>query len=55
MLFGTLAFFQYFDAFTAKSLNTMNSLIVLLLNERIRWANNAKIRNKNFNYKKYKE
>jgi cation-transporting P-type ATPase C len=35
--FGTLAFFQYFDAFTAKSLNTINSLIVLLLNERIRW------------------
>lgn len=42
LLFGTLAFFQYFDAFTAKSLNTMNSLMVLLINERIRWtkANN---------------
>ena len=36
IIFGTLAFFQYFDAFTAKSLNTINSLIVLLLNERIR-------------------
>lgn len=35
--FGALSFFQYFDAFTAKSLNTINSLIVLLLNERIRW------------------
>ena len=36
--FGMLAFFQYFDAFTAKSLNTMNSLMVLLINERIRWS-----------------
>jgi len=36
-IFGALAFFQCFDAFTAKSLNTINSLIVLLLNERIRW------------------
>lgn len=37
ILFGTLAFFQYFDAFTAKSINTINSLLVLVLNERIRW------------------
>ena len=36
--FGMLAFFQYFDAFTAKSLNTMNSLMILLINERIRWS-----------------
>ena len=51
LLFGTLAFFQYFDAFTAKSLNTMNSLMVLLLNERIRWSKATKFREKNFNSK----
>ena len=43
MVFGLLAFFQYFDAFTAKSLNTMNSLMVLLLNERIRWSTIDKV------------
>lgn len=32
---GTMAFFGYFDAFTAKSLNTINSIIVLTMNERI--------------------
>ncbi len=37
IVFGALSFFQCFDTFTAKSLNTINSLIVLLLNERIRW------------------
>lgn len=37
IVFGALAFFQYFDAFTAKSLNTINSLVVLLLNRRIGW------------------
>jgi len=48
MIFGTLAFFQYFDAFTAKSLNTMNSLLVLLLNERIRWSKASRIRDENY-------
>lgn len=43
---GGLAFFQYFDAFTAKSLNTINSLIVLLLNQRIHWITP----DKTFNY-----
>lgn len=47
MFFGMLASFQYFDAFTAKSLNTMNSLMVLLLNERIRWSTIEKIRDEN--------
>lgn len=32
---GGLAFFHYFNPFTAKSINTFNSLIVLLLNQRI--------------------
>lgn len=41
--FGILAFFQYFDCFTAKSLNTFNSLLVLLLNERIRWISPDKM------------
>ncbi len=34
-ILGTMAFFGHFDGFTAKSLNTLNSLIVLLLNKRI--------------------
>lgn len=37
-ILGFFALFQYFDAFTAKSLNTLNSLIILFLNERIKWA-----------------
>jgi len=54
LVFGTLAFFQYFDAFTAKSLNTMNSLMVLLINERIRWSTFDKFRDDDtyYNYKK---
>jgi len=51
LLFGTLAFFQYFDAFTAKSLNTMNSLIVLLINERIRWTKANNFWDENIDYK----
>jgi len=47
LFFGTLTFLQYFDAFTAKSLNTMNSLMVLLINERIRWTNANKRPNNN--------
>lgn len=50
-VFGTLAFFQYFDAFTAKSLNTMNSLMVLLLNERIRWTKANSFGEDNTHYK----
>lgn len=34
---GTMAFLGYFDAFTAKSLNTINSIIVLTMNERIKF------------------
>lgn len=37
LILGGFAFFGYFDAFTAKSLNTLNSLIVLLLNKRIEY------------------
>lgn len=36
-VFGILAFISYFDTFTAKSINTMNSLFVLLLNKRIEY------------------
>ena len=50
LFFGALAFFQYFDAFTAKSLNTMNSLMVLLLNERIKWKTLDKYRDEKFYY-----
>lgn len=42
LAFGVLAFFGQFDAFTAKSLNTINSLIVLLLNKRIEYLNPEK-------------
>ena len=45
--FGTLTFLQYFDAFTAKSINTMNSLMVLLINERIRWTKANNFRDEN--------
>ncbi|WDC85667.1 HAD-IC family P-type ATPase [Caloramator sp. mosi_1] len=37
LILGGFAFFGYFDAFTAKSLNTLNSLYVLLLNKRIEY------------------
>lgn len=37
LLFGGLAFAGAIDAFTAKSMNTVNSLIVLLLNKRIEY------------------
>lgn len=37
LLFGGLAFVGGIDAFTAKSLNTVNSLLVLLLNKRIEY------------------
>jgi len=49
--FGTLTFFQYFDAFTAKSLNTMNSLMVLLINERIRWTKANNFDDESIHYK----
>lgn len=35
---GTLAFWGYFNPFTAKSLNTINSILVLILNERIKFV-----------------
>lgn len=40
MTLGTLAFLGFFDPFTAKSLNTINSLLVLILNERIKAHSN---------------
>lgn len=36
--FATMAILQGFNTFTAKSLNTLNSLVILILNERIRWT-----------------
>ena len=36
-LFSVLAFFEVFDAFAAKSLNTLNYLLILILNERIKY------------------
>ncbi|MDP4144575.1 MAG: HAD-IC family P-type ATPase [Bacillota bacterium] len=46
LIFGSLAFFGHFDAFNGKSLNTINTLMVLLLNERIRWI----LPDRNFKY-----
>lgn len=40
---GVLAFFGYFNPFAAKSFNTVNSLIVLLLNKRIEYLSAGKI------------
>lgn len=40
--FSVLAFFQVFDAFAANSLNTLNYLLVLILNERINYLSPAK-------------
>lgn len=37
--YGVFGFFTYFDLFAAKSLNTINSLLVLLLNKRIEYQN----------------
>jgi cation-transporting P-type ATPase C len=39
---GTMAFWGYLDAFTAKSLNTINSIIVLIMNERIKYQSARK-------------
>lgn len=36
VIFGTLAFLGGFDAFAAKSIDTINSIFVLILNERIK-------------------
>ena len=41
--FGILALYPYFDPFTAKSINTINSLVVLLLNLRINYLSAGKI------------
>jgi len=46
LFFGALAFFQCFDAFAATTLNTINSLMVILLNERIRWSTPNKFHDK---------
>ncbi|MCX7904080.1 MAG: HAD-IC family P-type ATPase [Caloramator sp.] len=43
LVLGGFAVFGYIDAFTAKTLNTMNSLLVLLLNRRIRYLSPGKI------------
>ncbi len=40
MFFGVLAFTGAIDAFAAKSVNTVNSLLVLLLNKRIEYLGN---------------
>lgn len=38
IVFGSMAFFGYFNPFTAKSLNTINSILVLILNQRIKFS-----------------
>lgn len=43
VIFGILAFLQNFDVFAAKSINTINSLMVLLLNQRINHLKPGKI------------
>ncbi len=40
---GILAFWERIDVFAAKSFNTINSLMVLLLNQRIRYLSPGKI------------
>ncbi|MBC2581318.1 HAD-IC family P-type ATPase [Clostridium sp. DJ247] len=42
IIFGTLAFLGRFDTFAAKSIDTINSILVLILNERIKWITPAK-------------
>ncbi|WP_242834264.1 HAD-IC family P-type ATPase [Clostridium pasteurianum] len=50
---GTMAFFGYFDAFTAKSLNTINSIIVLTMNERIKFKSPGSFKfNDNYHFSK---
>jgi cation-transporting P-type ATPase C len=44
LFFGAWAFFRYFDPFAAKSVNTVNSLVVLLLNQRINLLSHDRIR-----------
>jgi cation transport ATPase len=36
--FGALSFFMNLDLFTAEGINTVNSLLMLMLSERIRWT-----------------
>lgn len=46
IVFGLIAFCGDLNIFTAKSLNTLNSLLVLLLNQRIRYLKTSKIDNR---------
>lgn len=52
IVFGILACFQCFDIFAAKSFNTLNSLMVLLLNQGIAFRSPGKIRRKHPKIKK---
>lgn len=48
IILGILAFFQRIDVFAAKSLNTMNSLMVLILNQRINYLTPGRIDSKEY-------